>query len=141
MHLSPLDISSSCLRAEYNTNNSILVMSSTKEYMPMEDFKKFCLSLLGPIRTKGLKTLVFDKRSLRIFHQGSMVWYYTDWKDELYALGIRKIIKILPNDTTFQLSVKIGREKIENTYPEHKFHDINIRYVKSLEEALATVST
>lgn len=107
----------------------------------MEDFKKFCLSLLGPIRTKGLKTLVFDKRSLRIFHQGSMVWYYTDWKDELYALGIRKIIKILPNDTTFQLSVKIGREKIENTYPEHKFHDINIRYVKSLEEALATVST
>jgi hypothetical protein len=65
-----------------------------------------------------------------------MEWYFVEWKDMMFELGLTKHIKILPNDEVFRQSVKIGRKKINELYPNGKFHQLSILYAESLEEAL-----
>ena len=45
-------------------------------------------------------------------------------------------IKSLPTDEVFRQSVKIGRRKIDEAFPDGKFHQLEILYAESLEEAI-----
>jgi hypothetical protein len=54
----------------------------------------------------------------------------------MFALGLKQHRKILPNDEVFKQSVKIGRDKINKLYPNGKFHEMDIQYSSSLEDAI-----
>lgn len=88
------------------------------------------------IKSHGLQKTVFDKRALKVFHQPSMTWYFTEWKEKQYALGVTKHIKILPNDFVFKNSDKIGRAKIDADFPNAKYHRTEILYRENIFEAL-----
>ena len=65
-----------------------------------------------------------------------MEWYFVDWKEKMYDLGLRIHRKILPNNEIFKYSVKIGREKIAASYPNGKFKLMDIQYADSVEQAI-----
>ena len=115
----------------------VAVVQATSTYIPIDQFKELFNSLEPCVRDHQLKKLVFDKRNLTVFHQPSMEWYFTDWKERMFDLGLKTHIKILPNDVVFRQSVKIGREKINLAHPNGKFHQMDIRYADSIEEAIA----
>ncbi len=120
----------------FSKENSTLVCEAITSYIPMEAFKELFTEILSLARVHKATKLVFDKRKLNTFHQPSMVWYHTEWKDKAYAAGIKSHRKILPTDSFFRKSVEIGRAKIAKEYPKFDFEKYDIKYVESVEEGI-----
>jgi len=112
------------------------VVQATGDYITIDEFKNVFNYIGKLVMDKQIDKLVFDKRKLNVFHQPSMEWYFVEWKEEMFNLGLKKHRKILPNDSVFRQSVKIGRENIDKTYPNGKFHEMDIQYFEDLDEAI-----
>jgi hypothetical protein len=112
------------------------VVEATTNYIPIDQFKEIFEYVAELTKTEHLTKLIFDKRKLTVFHQPSMEWYFVEWKEEMAGLGMTKHRKILPSDDVFKQSVRIGREKLSKQYPKGKFHELDIQYANSLEEAI-----
>ncbi|OJJ21847.1 hypothetical protein BKI52_10750 [marine bacterium AO1-C] len=115
----------------------ICIITATSSYIPVEEFKTTFEFIGTLVASEKIKKLIFDKRKLRVFHQPSMEWYFTEWKEAMYNLGLQVHRKILPEDEIFRTSVKIGRQKIEASFPDGKFKQMDIQYAESLEAAIA----
>ncbi len=120
--------------------SNVLIVESLRSYILNEEFKEVFDKVNELIAAHRVTKFIFDKRKLKVFHQPSMEWYFTDWKDTAYELGLRTIRKVLPKDIVFRQSVKIGITKIKNEYPEAKFNLMDIQYSNTLEDALKELS-
>ncbi|HMQ00060.1 MAG TPA: hypothetical protein PKC24_09780 [Cyclobacteriaceae bacterium] len=114
----------------------LAIVKATSSYIPIAEFKKIFFSIGELVKSNKITKLIFDKSNLNVFHQPSMEWYFTEWKEEMYNLGLKTHRKILPENEIFKQSVKIGRAKISAAYPNGKFHEMDIAYANSLEEAI-----
>ncbi len=113
------------------------VLEVTATYIPLDRFKEI-FNYIGELTlTRKIKKLIFDKRKLSVFHQPSMEWYFVEWKEKMFEAGLKTHRKILPQDDVFRQSVRIGREKINKAFPEKKFHQMDIQYAETIEEAIA----
>ena len=113
-----------------------LVVRATAEFVPFAEFQSIFEAAAEVIRQENITQLVFDKRSLRVFDPESMEWYFTQWKEAMYDLGLRTHYKIMPENIPFKYGVDLTRQRIFEQYPNARFHRMNIRYVASVEEAL-----
>ena len=59
-----------------NREERIVVCQLLSEYVPIDNFKNIFLKISEIIKQGGYKKFIFDKRSLRAFHQPSMEWYF-----------------------------------------------------------------
>lgn len=114
----------------------IAIVTATSTYIPIDEFQSLFHKVGELVDAEKIEKLIFDKRELTVFHQPSMEWYFTEWKEEMWQKGLKKHRKILPDNKVFQQSVKIGRDKINNQYPNHKFHEMDIQYKKDLQSAI-----
>lgn len=114
-----------------------LIIEATSGYIPFDAFQKIFDETGKLVIAHKIEKLVFDKRKMTTFHQPSMEWYYTQWKEEMLAQGLKKHRKILPDDQLFRHSVAVGREKIFSQYPDAKFTQLDMQYAETIEEALA----
>ncbi len=114
----------------------ILVIEATSSYIPVDEFKKIFAKAAEAVQENAVQRVIFDKRKLEVFHQPSMEWYFTAWKEELLDHGMKIHRKLLPSDFAFRQSVKIGRMRISEKYPDLRTDEMDIQYVESLEEAL-----
>jgi hypothetical protein len=89
------------------------------------------------VKEKKITKLIFDKRKLTVFHQPSMEWYFVEWKEKMFDLGLKTHRKILPQDEIFRQSVKIGREKIKSIHPNGKYTLMDIQYSENLQDAIS----
>lgn len=112
------------------------ILEVTESYIPIEEFQLIFNSMTDFIAKKGLKKFIFDKRNMKVFHQPSMEWYFTEWKDQLYDLGLLTIRKLLPDDKLFALSVENGKKIIDLRYPNGRYTQMDIQYKDSIEEAI-----
>ncbi|MEM7549717.1 MAG: hypothetical protein AAF363_08585 [Bacteroidota bacterium] len=115
---------------------NIAVVSATNSYIPVEEFKDIFRFIGGLVKSNGIEKLVFDKRKLSVFHQPSMEWYFIEWKEEMYDLGLQSHRKILPEDPVFRQSVKIGRSSIEEKFPQGKYKQMDIQYFETIDDAI-----
>ncbi|NMM49112.1 hypothetical protein [Marinigracilibium pacificum] len=119
------------------TKSDTLIVKSKSNYIPENKFREIFGFITTNIMTsKVIKKLIFDKRSLSVFNQNSMEWYYTEWKNEAASLGLDKHRKILPENELFNKSVKIGKEKIEKEFPNAVYKKLDIQYCDSVETAI-----
>lgn len=114
----------------------IAIVEATSNYIPIEEFKEIFNAIGVLVKDKQITKLIFDKRKLTVFHQPSMEWYFVEWKEKMFELGLKTHRKILPTDEIFKQSVKIGREKIKAMHPNGKFTLMDIQYSDSLEDAV-----
>lgn len=115
---------------------SIAVVEATASYIPIEQFKEIFNFIGELVKKEKISKLIFDKRKLSVFHQPSMEWYFVEWKESMHNNGLAVHRKILPQDEVFRQSVKIGREKINKAFPQGKFHQMDIAYAETLEDAI-----
>lgn len=113
------------------------VVEATANYIPLDQFKEIFNFISDLTSEKKISKLIFDKRNLSVFHQPSMEWYFVEWKEKMFGAGLRTHRKILPKDDVFRQSVRIGRDKINKTYPDGKFHQMDIQYAETIEDAIA----
>jgi hypothetical protein len=113
-----------------------VIVEAVSNYIPIDQFKEIFHFIGDLVEKEKITKLVFDKRKLTVFHQPSMEWYFVEWKEKMLSNGLTTHRKILPVDEVFRQSVKIGREKINKTYPKGKFHTMDIAYAETLEEAI-----
>jgi hypothetical protein len=114
----------------------VAIVEATASYIPIEQFKEAFNYLGALVKKEKINKLIFDKRKLTVFHQPSMEWYFVDWKEKMFNDGLTTHRKILPTDEIFRQSVKIGRDKINKAFPDGKFHQMDIGYSESLEDAI-----
>lgn len=117
-------------------NESVAIVAAKTDYIPISEFKIIFETLGSIVKEKRISKLIFDKRNLSVFHQPSMEWYFTEWKEKMFEAGLKTHRKILPMNEVFRQSVKIGRDKINKAFPQGKFHQMDIGYAESLEEAI-----
>ncbi len=114
----------------------IVVVEAKSTYIPIEEFKNTFEEIGKIVVSKKITKLIFDKRKLTVFHQPSMEWYFTEWKEQMWHKGLKTHRKILPVNKVFQQSVKIGREKIKEENPNLKFNEMDIQYKESVQDAI-----
>lgn len=113
-----------------------IIVEATASYIPLENFKEIFAAIGAIIEEKKISKMIFDKRKLTVFHQPSMEWYFVIWKEKMFDLGLTTHRKILPQDDVFCQSVRIGREKIKNNFPNGKYTLMDIQYSESLDDAI-----
>jgi hypothetical protein len=118
-------------------NPQTLILEATATYIPIEQFKEIFNAIGSIVKEKKVSKLIFDKRKLTVFHQPSMEWYFVEWKEKMFDIGLKTHRKILPQDDVFRQSVRIGREKIKSTFPTGKYNQMDIQYADTLEDAIA----
>ncbi len=112
------------------------MIEATNTYIPIDEFKKIFLKAEEVARERSIRKVIFDKRKLEVFHQPSMEWYFTTWKEALLDLGVATHRKLLPEDFTFRKSVKLGQMKIREKYPDLRINEMDIQYAETMDEAL-----
>jgi hypothetical protein len=121
----------------FSEDKKILLIVATVAYIPIGDFKEIFFKATDLIEKYNLTKVVFDKRKLTVFHQPSMEWYFTTWKEELLTkFGLKTHRKILPDNDVFIQSVKLGRMKIEKDFPNGRYKEMDIQYAHSIDEAV-----
>ena len=116
--------------------NGVMIVEATTTYIPIEEFKAIFNYIGESAAKENVTKLIFDKRKLTVFHQPSMEWYFVEWKEKMFDLGLKTHRKILPQDEIFKQSVKIGREKIKSIFPNGKFLLMDIQYADTIEDAI-----
>jgi hypothetical protein len=119
-----------------NEETKKLVCVLKAEYVPIESFKELFGKLLELVKQSNYHTFIFDKRSLRTFHQPSMEWYYLDWKQEAMEYGLTKHRKILPDLAWFVKAVQIAKRGLDDKLSETARQKLQIVYCDSLNEAI-----
>lgn len=119
-----------------NSERGIIICELLTDYIPIDDFI-YTFNQISTIVEEGkFEKFIFDKRSLRAFHQPSMEWYFLNWKNKMLELGIKKHRKILPEEKWFEKMVMIAKEQILKNNPENIIHLLDIKYCNSIEEAI-----
>lgn len=119
-----------------NKDKKMIVCILTGEYVPINEFRNVFNELLKEIRNSKYTRFIFDKRSLRTFHQPSMEWYYLDWKTRAFEYGLKEHRKILPDLKWFVKAVEIAKRDLEEKLPEKVRIELDISYCNSLSEAI-----
>jgi hypothetical protein len=114
----------------------VLVIEANAGYIPKRNFEEMFNELGVFAKERSVKRIIFDKSRLTVFHQPSMEWYFTVWKEWMYDCGVKVHRKILPPDKVFIESARIARLKLEEKYPNAKFNLMDIKYSQSIQEAL-----
>ncbi len=125
----------------YNAELGIGLCEVVSPYIPMAQFMDVFNRAVEMIREHRLRHFIFDKRSLRTFHQPSMEWYFVQWKPVVRDLGMADHFKILPDEPWFHRCVEAGRNDIIRSYPDGLLEGISVRYVNSVEDALSVVAS
>ena len=123
-------------KIEWFSEKSILIVTTKKSFINRADFEALFHEVENWVKKHSVAKLIFDKSSLRVFDQPSMVWYHLEWKPKMLAYGLKTYRKILPQDTMFRTSVKIGKERILRDNPNWDPKRFDIQYFDSVEEAL-----
>jgi hypothetical protein len=105
-------------------------------YIPISKFKDIFNNIEVLAREGSFDKFVFDKRSLRAFHQPSMEWYFIEWKKTVLDYGIDKHRKILPPEEWFAKMVEIAKFQILEKYPNNIAHLLDIQYFDTIEDCL-----
>lgn len=124
----------------FNARLKIGMCEVIAPYIPMAQFMDVFNRATEMIREHGLRHFIFDKRSLRTFHQPSMEWYFVEWKPVVRDMGMADHFKILPNEPWFHRCVEAGRNDILKSYPEGLLDGISVRYVDTVESAMQTIA-
>lgn len=121
----------------YKKDHSLICVCKSP-YIPIEAFKEIFRKIEAVFEAdETLSNFIFDKRSLRSFHQPSMEWYFVNWKlSMLQKFGLERHYKILPDETWFKKCVEAGKHQIFEKYGKAKFDPLHIEYIESIEEGL-----
>jgi len=119
-----------------NSEKGIIICELLTDYIPIDDFIDTFHQISAIVEGGKYEKFIFDKRSLRAFHQPSMEWYFLNWKNKMLELGLRKHRKILPEEKWFEKMVMIAKEQIIKNNPDNIIHLLDIKYCHSIEEAI-----
>lgn len=121
-----------------NKEKGVIALVATSDYIPILKFKQLFEMLADEVKygEASYSKFVFDKSSLRTFHQPSMKWYFTEWKTEMLEYGITKHYKILPTLEYFRKAVEAARKPLLAKYPKEIMAQLSINYFETVEEAI-----
>ena len=63
-----------------NIEQKIIICELLADYIPIGDFKETFTQIGEIVKAGDFTKFIFDKRSLRAFHQPTMEWYFIHWK-------------------------------------------------------------
>jgi len=123
-------------KVTYHEASKIIICELKSEYVPIEHFKDIFYKISELVKKGVNHKFIFDKRSLRAFHQPSMEWYFVVWKKEMYQHDLKLHRKILPDEAWFRKSVEIAKMQIVKNFPDNIVDKLDIRYCESVQEAI-----
>ncbi|MBA4301840.1 hypothetical protein SAMN03080617_01391 [Algoriphagus alkaliphilus] len=123
-------------RVLVSAEKKIVICELLADYIPIEDFKEAFEQIGKIVKGGSFEKFIFDKRSLRAFHQPTMEWYFIHWKKDMLAYGLKTHRKILPAEKWFEKMVQIAKQQILETYPDNIIDQLDIQYCDTIEEAI-----
>ncbi|TDQ18330.1 hypothetical protein DFQ04_0129 [Algoriphagus boseongensis] len=121
-----------------NPDRKIIICKLMADYIPIDDFKLSFEKIGELVKEGNFEKFIFDKRSLRAFHQPTMEWYFIYWKKEMLDYGLSVHRKILPAEKWFEKMVQIAKDQILQNYPENVISKLDIKYCDTIDEAIVS---
>ena len=131
-----LEISNEYFNCYRDEGNEFMICEAMTSYVPVDVFMETFQALTPIIKQHGIKKFIFDKRSLRAFHQPTMEWYFIVWKQELLQYGLKTHRKILPDGEWFRKCVEAGKASIIRENPGFNPDMYDIQYYSSIGECI-----
>ncbi|MDF9797297.1 hypothetical protein OKW21_002560 [Catalinimonas alkaloidigena] len=117
-------------------DKKIVLCTLKSDYVPIKHFKD-TFSKISELVDQGFnQKFIFDKRSLKAFHQPSMEWYFVVWKKVMFEKGLKIHRKILPPEPWFKKSVEIAKLQINREHEDLIVDLLDIKYCNTIEEAV-----
>jgi hypothetical protein len=123
-------------RVLVSAEKKTIICELLADYIPIDDFKEAFGQIGKIVKGGNYEKFIFDKRSLRAFHQPTMEWYFIHWKKDMLAYGLKTHRKILPAEKWFEKMVQIAKQQILETYPDNIIDQLDIQYCDTIEEAI-----
>ena len=123
-------------KVEYLPDEQTVMLTFKGKFVPLPAFQNLLACVTALSKKEKVTKMIFDKSSLKVFHQPSMEWYHAEWKPQMRQSGLRVYRKILPPDLLFVQSLAVGREKILKSNSAFDPRQYDIQYCQDLEEAL-----
>ena len=123
-------------RVLVSAEKKIVICELLADYIPIEDFQSIFRQIGEIVKAGDFEKFIFDKRSLRAFHQPTMEWYFIHWKKDMLEFGLKTHRKILPAEKWFEKMVQIAKDQILQNYPDNIIDQLDIKYCDSIEEAI-----
>ncbi len=120
----------------YHKALKTILCQLTAEYVPIEYFQQTFHKISELLAQGDYHKFIFDKRSLKAFHQPSMEWYFVVWKKEMFAKGLKIHRKILPSEAWFKKSIDIAKIQIYRDHQDLIIEQLDIKYCDSILEAI-----
>lgn len=126
------------VRAYVNRSSKSIICALLVDYIPIDEFKAAFEEIATLVKNGEFEKFIFDKRSLRAFHQPTMEWYFIHWKKEMLQHGLKIHRKILPKEEWFEKVVQLGKAQIIRNHPTHILDQLDIAYCDTIGEAIET---
>jgi hypothetical protein len=123
-------------RVVYQPDLKVVICQLLSDYVPIEHFRSMFQQISALIENGDFTKFIFDKRSLRTFHQPSMEWYFLYWKQEMMGYGLLQHRKILPNLDWFKTAVAIERGQLAGKMSPEAVEKLDIKYCDNIPEAI-----
>ncbi len=123
-------------RVSYDIEKKIIICELLVDYVPIEHFKSTFQQVSDTVKNGDFTKFIFDKRSLRTFHQPTMEWYFITWKQEMIDYGLTKHRKILPELDWFKTAVQIERNKLMGKLKAATLERLDIKYCQDISQAI-----
>jgi hypothetical protein len=125
-------------RVLYHGHKKVVLCQLLSDYLPIEHFRNTFRQISTLVENGDFKKFIFDKSSLRTFHQPSMEWYFIHWKQEMMNYGLVQHRKILPDLDWFKTAVAIERDELLKKMSAEAVKKLDIRYCTDINEAIRT---
>ena len=119
-------------------NPETLIIQTTAGFIPKTQFQEIFISAGHIVVNKGIKKIILDNRSGRIFHQPQLEWYFLVWLELMFYHGLQYHAVLLPPDEEFRKDFRSTLQKLITHHPDAKFNQLKLETIESLKEALGT---
>jgi hypothetical protein len=120
-------------------NPDTLIIQTTAGFIPKTQFQEIFISTGHVVVNKGIKKIILDNRSGRIFHQPQLEWYFLVWLELMFYHGLHYHAMLLPLDEDFRKDFRDTLRKLQSHHPEAKFNQLKLETAESLKEAIESI--
>ncbi|MGF1533633.1 MAG: hypothetical protein ACFCUI_08010 [Bernardetiaceae bacterium] len=118
-------------------DGKVLLCTIKTDYIPSAHFRELFSRIEAQVKAAQISKFILDGRSLRVFQQSVMSWYYLKWRTEmLKKYGLKAYREIEPEPAFIKESIQAGKEKLHQDNPWFNFSVFDFKCCKNLEDAI-----
>lgn len=119
----------------YEEENAFLCHIKTPA-VPTKVFVSTLVKIGVLVELEQVSRFILDLSAMVVCDDQAMEWLYVEWSEKMFTANLRKVSILLPENNLFKQQLVRARKEMVSKHPDKDIHRYNIRYARSVNEAL-----